>query len=365
MTARPAAAPLCDDAPVDAGGNQIVGAVQDWAFARCVPLNGTIELTLRCNIRCVHCYNFDRTEADPCAEEPELSTEEILKVISELRTAGCLFLQLTGGEALAHPALFTFLDHARSLNMAVQLLSNGTLLRPGTVGKLAGYRNLLGVSVSVYGATAETHDGVTQSPGSFRRTWDGMERLRAKGIAVRMKIIVLRQNAHEVAAMRAQAAERGLPFLIDFTVTGRHDGTSGSLGARVSEEQLAALYEGPLRDLAPRGVADVTDEQFACNCARGNVAIGARGDVFPCISVPWSAGNVRRQPFAEIWRDSPVFQKIRGLKADDYAQCGPCDKKAWCMRPRGAAFTASGDYTGVDTFVCTAADLARRLNPRP
>ena len=133
----------------------IMGAVQAKAYDNNVPLNVTLELTLRCNIRCLHCYNFDRDEPHGCHddEKPELSLAEILHLLGELRAAGCLFLGLTGGEVLSSPHLFPVLDRARELNLAVQLLTNGTLLRPGVAARLAGYRNLLGLSVSLYGAT--------------------------------------------------------------------------------------------------------------------------------------------------------------------------------------------------------------------
>ena len=114
--------------------------------------------------------------------------------------------------------------------------------------------------------------------------------------------------------MRALAEARGFPYLVDLTVTARHDGTRGSLAMRITEDELAALYRGPLRDLIPNGRRAVDEAAFPCNCARGNCAISARGDVFPCVSVPWAAGNVREQPFGEIWRSSPVFQRIRGLQ---------------------------------------------------
>jgi radical SAM protein with 4Fe4S-binding SPASM domain len=348
-------------------GKYLVTQAHEWAYERLVPLNVTMEITQRCNIRCLHCYNFDRSlpqvpppAADAC-EAPELSTDEILRILGEVREAGCLFLSLTGGEVLTHPQLFTFLDRARDLHLAVQILTNGTLLRPGTAARLARYRNLLGVSVSLYGATPEVHDGVTQVSGSWRRTWAGIERLRALGVAVRLKFIVMRENAHEVAAMRAMADARGYAYLVDVTITARHDGTRGSLQTRIDRAELERLYRGPLTDLVPLGRRTVTEQDFPCNCARGNCAISARGDVYPCISVPWAAGNVRAQPFREIWDSSPVFQRIRGLRMADYAACAPCPHKAHCTRDRGAAFNASGAYTGTDPFVCATAEIAHQL----
>jgi radical SAM protein with 4Fe4S-binding SPASM domain len=357
--------PVCDHDGVVGldNGRELVGMAQRKAHARNIPLNAMLELTLKCNIRCRHCYNFDRDQPRDrgCDAKPELTLAEILTVLDDLRAAGCLFLGLTGGEVLTSPNLFPVLDRARDLNMAVLLLTNATLLRPGVAGRLAAYPNLLGASVSVYGATAEVHDEITQVRGSWRRTWAGVERLRALGIAVRVKFVVMRQNAHEVAAMRADAEARGVPYTVDTTITSRHDGTSGSFATRVDDEQLRALYRGPLRDLVPKTERKLTEESFPCNCARGNCAISATGDVTPCVSVPWVAGNVRERPFIDIWRYAPVFQRIRGLRIADYEACAPCPDKGYCARDRGAALTASGSYTGVDPFVCRTAAVRREV----
>ena len=79
------------------------------------------------------------------------------------------------------------------------------------------------------------------------------------------------------------------------------------------------------------------------------------------ISVPWVAGNIREQPFDEIWKTSPVFQRIRGLKIRDYAKCSPCGHKEYCRRDRSSAYTTTGDYTGANPFTCATAELVHRL----
>jgi len=346
-------------APGEGKSGSVMGRVQGLAHDRLVPLNVSLELTLGCNLRCHHCYNGDRDTNSNF--DRSLGREEVLALLPALREAGCLFLTLSGGEVFLYPHLFDVLDRARELSLAVQLLSNGTLLRPGVAARLARYRNLLGVSVSLYGSTPEVHDGLTQVQGSWRRTWEGVKRMRALGIAVRLKFVVVRSNAHEVGAMRAAAEKERLPYLVDLTITSRHDGTAGSLRVRATDDQLASLIQGPLADLVPSGRGEVTEERFACNCARGNCAIAANGDVYPCLSVPWTAGNVRTQTFAEIWASSPVFQQIRGLKMADYPSCAPCGDKVYCSRNRGAAFNGSGSYTGVDPFVCQTAALVRKL----
>ena len=197
-----------------APGCEILDALHERAFRDCIPLQVSLELTQRCNIRCTHCYNFDRGGARPPAG-PELSFDEIRALLDDLRAAGTLFVALTGGEAMMHPRFWDILDETAARHFAVYLLSNGTLLTEEACTRLSGYPNLWDVSLSLYGARAETHDAVTRVPGSFRRTVDGARRLQARGITVALKFVVMKGNAAEAADMLALAERMGLTCTFD------------------------------------------------------------------------------------------------------------------------------------------------------
>jgi radical SAM protein with 4Fe4S-binding SPASM domain len=330
------------------------------AYDGCVPLNITLELTLRCNIRCTHCYNFDRDLPRPDAG-PELSMPEIRGLLDDLRRAGTLFLTLTGGEAMVHPRFWDVADEAAARGFAISVLSNGTLLTEASCDRLAAYPGLWAVGVSVYGATAATHDGVTQVAGSFERTMAGARRLRERGVRTSLKFVILKANAAEAGAMTELAERDGFEYSVDASITGRYDGTSGSLATRVEPEALEALYRGPLQSLVGAPGPEPDDDGFKCNCARGNAAVSATGEVYPCIATPLRAGSIREQSFPEIWASSPVFQWIRGLRLSDFKTCAPCDLKRWCRRNPGSAYLLTGDYTSVDPWTCREAAVLKSL----
>ncbi len=334
--------------------------LNERAAAACVPLNVTLELTLRCNLRCVHCYNFDRDLPRP-AGAPELSMGEVRALLLDLRRAGTLFLTVTGGEAMAHPGFWQVLDEAAAHSFAVTVLSNGTLLSAAACDRLASYANLWGVSLSLYGARAATHDGVTRSAGSFDRTMAGARRLKERGVRAGLKYIVLASNAGEAGAMLEASEAEGFEVQVDPAITGRYDGTFGSLDQRVEGRALEELYRGPLRDLAGRGPAAPSEDDFTCNCARGNAAVSATGEVYPCISVPLRAGSIRERSFGEIWAGSPVFRRFRNLRAEDFKECAPCALRPWCRRSPGPAYVLTGDSTGVDPWTCREAAILRDL----
>src|SRR5262245_48139106 len=82
-----------------------------------------LELTYRCNLDCVYCYN------DLGARGTPLSVGQYLAMLDELAQMRVLHLVLTGGEPLAHPDFFAIGGRARELGFCVRVKSNGHALR--------------------------------------------------------------------------------------------------------------------------------------------------------------------------------------------------------------------------------------------
>jgi radical SAM protein with 4Fe4S-binding SPASM domain len=189
----------------------------------------------------------------------------------------------------------------------------------------------------------------------------GLLAAKNAGIRTQLKFVLTAGNAHEVPQMIDLADSLGLHYTLDATITPRHDGDPGALHNRMSLEQLEALYRGPLAHLVGQP-APPTGDLFACACSRSNIAINAYGDVQPCIAVPWFAGNINDDSLADIWTQSEVFEAIRGYRLEDYPHCRECPYIASCKRSSGAAFLASGEFTGIDSWVCGEAEILHRIH---
>jgi len=335
-----------------------------YAEARSVPLSVTMEIALACNLRCVHCYNFDRElsrHPDPERGE-EMSDAEIHRVIDEVRAERALFLAFTGGEPLSHPRVEEFIGHAAGLGMFVRLKSNGTLMTAKRVRGLhdAGLR---AVDVSVYGASPERHDPFVRQPGAFARTIVGVRSARDAGLEVRLSFVVHSGNVEEVEAMAALARELAVPCNFDTHVTARHDRSRSSLDLSLDRAALEGLFRGPFAAVVSpiRG----RRSSIACPCARSVCGIGSCGDVYPCIGAPLPAGNLKTKSFAEIWRHSPTLQWVRGLRAEDFSACSVCDHASYCRRTSGVMLNNTGSFTGPrefgDDLSCVEAEVVHGI----
>ncbi|HEY0933254.1 MAG TPA: radical SAM protein [Trebonia sp.] len=161
------------------------------------------ELNLGCNYDCEHCYLGEKMFAGM----DWAGRERLLKVMAD---AGVLWLQLTGGEPLIDPLFAETHTAAWDMGMMIQISSNGSRLdRPKTLDLLA-IRRPYRLTLSLYGATEASYDGMTRRKGSFRRFMRGLAAAHEAGLAMRINIVVSNRNAHEVPAMRAIADRFGI-----------------------------------------------------------------------------------------------------------------------------------------------------------
>jgi len=201
-----------------------------------IPISGGINLTNRCNLRCVHCYIRDyKCGAGNC---PELSTNRILSIIDEASAAGCLFFLITGGEPLLHKDFLRIYRYARERGMLVSVFTNGTLLDDAHVEL---FRELPPqfIEVTLYGATEETFDKVAGKEGAYEACHKGINMLKEGKVPFRLKTMLLTLNQHELVQMQEFAAELGVPFRFDPMIVPGLDGDRAPLKYRVDPKDAA------------------------------------------------------------------------------------------------------------------------------
>jgi MoaA/NifB/PqqE/SkfB family radical SAM enzyme len=267
------------------------------ALQRAQPLSASLELTYRCNWRCVFCYNPRRHD------RRALSVADWCTVLDDLRALGTLYVALTGGEPLAYPGFLALARAVRERAFALRILTNGALVTDALAGEVATLRPLA-VELSLHGAAAETHDRATATPGSFQAMLRGLDRLLARGVGVVLKTPLTRLNESEMSGMRRIADERGVPWRIDPVLTPRDDGDAGPLAYRASAEATEQVF----RELASAGQLPLEERAEGgtnCGLGRTTVAVDPEGNVFPCLQ--WRRaplGNVRDTPLRDMWAGS-------------------------------------------------------------
>ncbi len=163
------------------------------------------ELNLGCNYDCEHCYlGLKRFDG--------LSWPHRERLLHMMREAGVLWLQLTGGEPMIDRLFTQVYDLAYELGMMLTILSNGSRLSNPKILDLLTSRRPYRITLSVYGASAESYDGLTRRKGAFRMFEKGLYAGHEAKLPLALSMIVTKHNAHEVDEMRTIAERLELPF---------------------------------------------------------------------------------------------------------------------------------------------------------
>lgn len=333
------------------------------AFKQNIPLFTTIELTQDCNLRCSHCYNFDRTKFPkaprPPSSDPSLTHEEWLKAIDDLMDQGAFYISFTGGEVFLYPKLWELVERVNARNGMVKLKTNGALLTKENVDKLLKLK-VASLEVSLYGMSEDTYFEFTNKKDYFKKVSEGLERLKGLPITVILNLILSKLNIHELDQMVEYARTLNFPFNFSDEMTKRYDQTSSSLDLNITEAQYTNLLKGKYAEYF-HVKNDLKNHSFQCACARNVCGVGYNGDVFPCIGAPIKVGNIKTDQFSSLWKDSPVFNQIRKVKNEDFKDCIKCDFAEYCNRSSGSAFVNTQNYYGCDPISYRNAQL-RKMN---
>ncbi|MBI3097110.1 MAG: radical SAM protein [Planctomycetes bacterium] len=338
----------------DAEVAPLLGGFQAKAYARNQPLYCLIELTRRCNENCSHCY------AAVSGGREEMPTPRIKRLLEEVKEEGGLIATFTGGEATLHRDFLDLLDHATRLRFAIQVFTNGTRIDEPMADEISR-RNIFQVGISVYGATPGMHDAITRLPGSHAAALRAATLLRDRGVPVVFKYVMMSVNMPEYEAMLHQSEALDVRFRIDGIITSRDNGDASTFSLRIGEADLGrVLKDKAERENAPKGLPEAPKD-LTCTLAKSTCAVTAYGDVYGCVAMPVAAGNVMERPFREIWRGSPVLEKMRRVTTDDLPVCRSCELRNHCTRCAGMAYVEHGDFYGPSSEACRQASITKAL----
>lgn len=335
-----------------------------------IPLSGSLELTLRCNLRCVHCYVAHAPEAK--AGQAELTSREIDTILGQVMDEGCLWLLLTGGEPLLRPDWTEIYLSAKKRGFVATLFTNGTLLTPQLADLLAEWRPFA-VEITLYGRTQETYERVTGVPGSFARCMRGIELLLERDVPLRLKTMAMTLNKHELGDIKAFAESLGVSYRFDPMMNGGLVDRS-PLAYRLSPEEVVALdLADPRRSQGWRDFCDRfrdvrADDRYLFVCGAGLTSfhIDPYGQLSACLIARTPEYDLRRGSFREGWRD--FLAGVRYQAPTPTYQCGRCELLSLCGQCPGWAQLEHGNPEAPVEFLCQVAHLRAKAfgwNGRP
>ncbi len=343
------------------------------------------ETTRACALACAHC----RAEAIDLRHPEELDTAEGCDLLTQVADMGTPICVLTGGDPLQRDDLEELIRHGVSKGLRMATIPAATPRL--TADRLSSLRDagVAQIAFSLDAPDAETHDTFRGVPGSFERTMMGARAVRELGVPLQINTVLGPWNKDSLVPMAALVRDLGVSFWEVFVLVpvGRGE-TAGELSRGEVEALFGELYEVALnvdfvvkvaeaphyrryvtvRQLrGEQGAAEtasniarllerptgprrsIGQSPSAVNAGRGFCFVDHIGQVQPSGFLPLTAGNVRTEPLAAIYRDSELFRSLRDpslLKG----RCGDCEFAANCGGSRSRAFALTGDIHAEDPW---------------
>ena len=312
------------------------------------------NLIRRCNLACKHCYSISADRDFP----GELSTEEVFRVMDDLKGFKVPVLILSGGEPLLRPDIFDISRRARAMGFYVGLSTNGTLIDESNIAQIAatGYDY---VGISIDGAR-ETHDRFRRMAGAFDASMRGIRLCHRHGIKVGMRFTMTQDNARELPQLLTLMDDEGVDkfYLSHLNYAGRGNiNRKHDVALETTRWAMDLLFD-TCWDHVQRGLekefvtgnndADgvyllhwirrhlpgreahmrVKLAQWGGNSSGVHIAnIDNLGNVHPdTFWWHYRLGNVRERPFSQIWQDTsdPVMAGLKARPRRVKGRCGAC-----------------------------------------
>lgn len=323
------------------------------------PITGTLEVTYRCNQKCIHCYQ----DCPSTHTVKEANTELIKKYIYELYKSGCYFLTITGGEPFIRKDIKEIIEYAKSLNFYLTVYTNGTLLKQNDFKFLKSV-GINKVCISLFSVNESVHDVIANKKGSQLKALNAIQKLRENEIPVRIHCPILNVNYDYYAEILCLAKELQCEVLLGPTMIPKDDGNLLPLKYSINNKQYFELL---INNYSYTKMIDANCNECnysdgpACNIAFSGISISADGKVFPCNSLKVELGDLNSIPLLEIWRKSVVLENLRNTFMSQVKGCKDCENLTICSPCPANKWKESKKMFGPSILNCRIAKIKKQF----
>lgn len=292
-----------------------------------------VEITQKCNERCVHCYIPHENKTILMSDNDFFG---IVDACCEIGTV--VNFRISGGECMSHPSFKKYIRYVKDKGFALTLLTNLTLLDDETIDILKE-GTLSQVQVSMFSVNPEIHDRITTVPGSLEKTMKNIEKLEAAGVPVSIATQAMEINKDSIEGLYEYTNKHGFNLRCDWTIIAKENRSNENLSYRIRDlsdyKNICQTrlkhcdgYEKELREeLSQTPKSEIT---HLCNAGTNGLYIDTNLFVHPCPGWDLIVGDLKSDSLSDIWNKSEKLQKIRDVVLKDFPKCAKCDIRNLC-----------------------------------
>lgn len=298
-----------------------------YFLSKRIPIQCTIFLTNYCNFKCKHCY----VKSLKNVVDDALNLEQWYQILDNIKNNGCVFLTVTGGEALCSPIFSKFYEYAYNINLKIIIMSNLYLINDKIIDlfrKKPPYK-IIG---SLYGASNDTYKKFCSIDHGWDKVSRNVQLLQNSNIPIELQTVLNIYNINELEEMYRFSLIKKIKFHAYRKISCEITGNSEPLNLNIDFEQEARSYT-ILNDISNL-IQSIENNRFLWKdgykmCAAGLTScyIDYQGNIILCSHCMDQKFNILKLGFSECWNR---IYEVRKKEIEVINRCGSCKNRHVC-----------------------------------
>lgn len=320
-----------------------------------VPIQGEIEITSLCNFRCIHCYV--NKGAVHSKNKESISTSLFKKICDQIRSCGCIWLLITGGEPLVHPKFIEMWEYASKIGLKLSLFTNGSLLNQDHLSLFSDHPPE-SIEISLYALNQQNYQFITKSNIKIDELMKKIKKLSTVVKPVYLKTPLLKQNYTEIDEIQRIAKELKVGFRMDAIIHPSIHGCDEPVNYRIKSDiaaNIAMKDEEMRRQLKhsyenDRLPFNSTDFCLPCSAGIYSFHISNKAKVNTCSIFRNEVADLNSQSFNHGWQKLIEFRDKPKIPINN--ECETCQLKIICPHCPAIPLLQNKESDFIDDYIC-------------
>lgn len=354
------------------GENKLEEILVQKATIQKIPLSSTFELTPYCNLNCNMCYiRMGKKEINE--KGGILGKEKWMEYAEELKSLGCLFILLTGGEPILHPDFIYIYKELKKKGFIITINTNGTVINSEIINTFKEYPPRR-VNVTLYGSSNETYKKLCHSSKGYDKTIKAIKSLKDNEIATKLNATFVKDNIEDFNNILDISNQLEIPLEITsylFPAMRSCKVDADILESRLKPEEAARL-EWDIKINEKKVTKDFfysfAKDQFiknpqigekitlTCRAAKSSCWINWQGKMTPCVFMETPSVDLSSTSVSKAWE----IIKEEAQNLHPYEQCEGCKIQKYCNVCYAAALHENNSRGNLD-YLCNMSKAKLKL----
>ena len=341
------------------------------------PINGTFELTVRCNLKCKMClFRHDDSENAEIINN-EKTAEEWIDMARQVSEAGTINLLITGGEPMLRPDFCEIYEGIYKQGFIITLYTNATLVTPKIMETLRKYPPHR-IGVTIYGASEETYEKVCGNKKAYEKTIRGIDLLMTLPSTMEFRTTIIKDNYNDIYNIESFIKERyGEIYNLTHTrmvLKSVRGGSADVESCRLTpKENIDLFFNRGIKSfeeiLGKKFVKsnkklDINKLKFevnntleknrenlsllGCDAGMNSYTISWDGKLLGCQLLGTFFTEAFADGFNKSWSEYPLKIKLPQINS----KCAKCESARLCSACYASRFIETGDLGGCPEYSC-------------